>query len=144
MNDIDETPILHTYIVERGFNICINKEICEKKQEILYNFYKKYINWEDATLLSQYYIHGLELLKYIDQYIMNNDTFLKSDIYYNHNSVLFKFNDMLSKCTITIFDYITDDVAIDLNEEEISNYVDEIEEIVGNLTSNQDFTNIIM
>ena len=144
MNDIDETPILHTYIVERGFNICINKEICEKKQEILYNFYKKYINWEDATLLSQYYIHGLELLKYIDQYIMNNDTFLKSDIYYNHNSVLFKFNDMLSKCTITIFDYITDDVTIDLNEEEISNYVDEIEEIVGNLTSNQDFTNIIM
>ena len=27
----DGTPVLHTYIVERGFNICINKEICEKK-----------------------------------------------------------------------------------------------------------------
>ena len=144
MATTDETPVLHTYIVERGFNICINKEICEKKQEILYNFYKKYSNWENATCLSQYYIHALELLKYIDQYIMNNDTFLKSDIYYNHNSVLFKFNDMLSKCTITIFDYIMDDIDMDINEEEISNYVDEIEEIVGNLTSNQDFTNIIM
>ena len=143
MATTDETPVLHTYIVERGLNICINKEICEKKQEILHNFYKKFSIWENSTILSQYYINALELLKFIDQYIMNNDTFLKSDIYYN-NSMIYKLSDMLSKCTITIFAYIMDDIDMDINEEEISNYVDEIEEIVGNLTSNQDFTNIIM
>ena len=90
----DGTPVLHTYIVERGFNICINKEICEKKQEILYSFYKKYMVGK-MQLFERLntYIHGLELLKYINQYIIKNDTFLKSDIYYNHNSILFKFNE---------------------------------------------------
>ena len=144
MATTDETPVLHTYIIERGFNICINKEICKKKQEILYNLYKKYSNWENATCLSQYYIHALELLKYIDQYIMNNDTFLKSDIYYNYNSIILKFNDMLSNCTIMVFDYISDDIFIDLNEEQSMIYVNEIQEIVGNLTSNEDFSNIVM
>ena len=144
MATTDETPVLHMYIVERGFNICINKEICEKKQEILYNFYKKYSNWENATCLSQYYIHALELLKYIDQYIMNNDTFLKSDIYYNYNSIILKFNDMLSKCTMRVFDCVLDDDHIDLNVTMNNNYINEIQEIVLNLTSNQDYSNIVM
>ena len=117
-----------------------NISLCNKKKELLYNFYKKCDNCDRSETLSQYYENVLEVIKFIEQYFLHNSIFLKNIIKLkgNNDECYTPLNEFIQSYTMFVFEINDDDYEIDLSQEEIDNFVNIIEIRTATILQNQD------
>lgn len=130
----------------QDFTILTDHELCSKKKNILVNLFEKYKNWEDVTTLSEYYIYALEVIKNIMQHIIHNDIYMKQNIrFYNRNEeYVTHIGHILGESTLYVFDSIDDDIEYDIEECQITEYVNEIENLTAQLLVHQDFHDLVL
>ena len=124
-----------------GMKIKTNLILCNKKQELLYNFYKKCDKCNRSITLSQYYANVLEVIKFIERHFLYETNYIKNQIQIkinNNNEPEITLQELIQNNTLFVFEIDDDDYEFDLTQEQIDNYVNILETRTSHILQHQD------